>query len=530
MDSLEVAAWRYEQIAPLMDEALTEAERSRYLRESRARPVEWPLSDAEEARGRPPAVRPVSPRTLRRWLRSYREGGLLSLVPKTRSDKGTTRSDRSRILAYALALLYEEPKRSLSLLLVYISLEFPGVEVSSSTLNRDLNSHPAYQGVLKRRSKRGRKLRDLYQADYPHQLWQLDGKGPFLVRLEKGDYVRVHVLSVLDAFSRYVLALIIAKSEDIAAAVCVTRMAMRRWGMAEHYQFDRGSAFDSWAFRGGLALLGTHRKKVKAKDPESQGLIEAYHRCLVRWFVQELRHQVVVSLEHLQELLWATNALVYNKHYHRVIKMTPEEALAGRSSKRRVGEEDLLRAFWVKHQATSHPKTGIVRLPNGLFRVPSRFAGSRHVVRYDPVEADRAVLVLRNGDERPLSPYEIKSPCADERPAAVGTGQLQRLCDVYKGAERPNAQPGFGLPEVFRRIGEVLLERLVPADEREAETIRRFYREFGPLPRESFQVALEKTRNALGAGRALRSYLDFLARLIRRDIADSNRNDPEEIQ
>jgi hypothetical protein len=139
------------------------------------------------------------------------------------------------------------------------------------------------------------------------------------------------------------------------------------------------------------------------------------------------------------------------------------------------------------------------------------------------------VLILRSGEQRPLSPYEVLSPCKDERPAPVGTGQLQRLCDVYRGAERPNAQPGFGLPEVFRHIGEVLLERLVPADEREAETIRRFYREFGPLPREPFVRALEKTRSALGAGRALRSYLDFLARLIRRDIADSNRIDPEEI-
>lgn len=89
------------------------------------------------------------------------------------------------------------------------------------------------------------------------------------------------------------------------------------------------------------------------------------------------------------------------------------------------------------------------------------------------------------------------------------------------------AQPGFGLPEVFGLIGEVLLERLAPRDEREAQAIQRFYREFGPLPAESFRRAIETTRRALGPDRPLGSYLDHLTRQIRRDQNNTSTTDEE---
>jgi hypothetical protein len=50
---------------------------------------------------------------------------------------------------------------------------------------------------------------------------------------------------------------------------------MAKWALPERIQFDRGSAFDSHAFRNGLAALGIHRNFVKARSPEWEGKIEA---------------------------------------------------------------------------------------------------------------------------------------------------------------------------------------------------------------------------------------------------------------
>lgn len=506
-DPWAVATWRFEQLSPLLDPSLPRAEKRRYVREKAAQAVSWPSSESERA-----PRRPIGRATLCRWLRLYQTGGLTALVPKPPARQ---KPDRSHLVAYALALLVEEPERSFTQLLVYLELEFPDAELSRATLQRELIQHPAYAGIVKDRCGTTRKLRDRYETAYPHQSWQLDGKGPFQVTIAGVSHRRVHVLSIIDDYSRYILASVVSRGEDTAAAVRVIRLALDTYGLPERMQFDRGSAFDSLDFRRGLALLGIHRNWVQARAAEAQGKIEAFHRVLVRWFVRELRHQEVLSFEHLEELLHATLDLLYHRHRHRELKMTPAQALQSRVSPRRVSSEDLHRAFWGSVKASSHAKTGEVHLPNGIFRVPARYAGRRATFRFDHATPDRAVLVARGGDELALAPFVTKRAFATQpTPPPRGTGQLQKLLDRWRGHERPNAQPGFGLPEVFRALG-TLLGHLAPCDEREARSIHDFYRQFGPLHPEPFHAAIEATRRDLGEGRPLHAYLDHLARLIR---------------
>jgi transposase InsO family protein len=505
-DPWQIATWRFEMISALLDDSLSPAQKRRLIRNS-------------------PEKRPIGKSTLFRWLKNYREKGFLGLMPKARKDKGLPRSDRCSYVNYALGLLYEQPQRSLTQLMLYLELEFGKLSISRSTLSRDLHAHPAFQGILRRRKGTDKKLRDLYETDQPHDSWQLDAKGPFPVTFINGNTIRVHVLSILDDFSRYILAAIIAVAENIEAAVRVFRLAASKWGMAKRMQFDRASAYDSQVFRTGLAILGVHRNWVKSRNAQAQGKIEAYHRSLIRWFVNEIPKQEVVDLEHLEALLQATIELVYNRHYHRQIKMSPQQALAQRISERRVGAAELAQAFKILIRAKSHPTTGQLALPNGLFRVPSRYAGQRCDFRYDPVDNHDALLVIDDQHHIPLQPFTIKRPFAYEKAAEKrGTGQLQKLLDIWRGHRRPNAQPGFGLPEVFGEFSR-LLKRSVPIDQREATAIEGFYRKTGPLPTEPFRQAIDKTRDALGQNRALRAYLQYLERLVQ---AHKNKPDSED--
>lgn len=515
-DSWEIAAFRFEMISPLLDDKLTEAQKRRIIRDRTRRAVQWPCSSGKK---------PIGRSTLFRWLKDYREKGFLGLMGKVRKDKGVARTDRSELVNYALGLLYEEPERSLTQLMVYLELEFGQLSLSRSTLSRDLHAHPAFRGILRRRKAGDKKLRDLYETDQPHEIWQLDAKGPFPVTLINGQTIRVHVLSILDDFSRCILAVIIAPAENIEAAVRVFRLAASKWGIALRMQFDRASAYDSVVFRTGLAFLGVHRNWVKSRNPEAQGKIEAYHRSLKKWFVKELPHQQVVDIQHLEALLQATIALVYNRHHHREIKMTPEQALARRISTRLVGADQLDQAFKISIRATSHLKTGQVNLPNGLFRVPARFAGKKCDFRYDPVNKQDAALIIDDTHRIPLEPFTKKRPFDFQTTEQKrGTGQLQKLVDIWQGHHRPNAQPGFGLPEIFREFSR-LLQRSVPIDQHEAAAIESFYRKNGPLPAQSFRQAIDKTAEALGANRALRAYLQYLERLVQ---AQKNKPYPKE--
>lgn len=503
-DPVEVALWRFEQIAPLVDESTEPSRQRAALKERTTRRVAWP--GGREKR--------ISRSTLLRWARAYRRNGLAGLLPQAppRAAKGKRAEQRATFIHYAIALLYEQPDRSLTQLAAYLSLEFEEYSLSRSSLARHLKRHPAYAGVLRLRSGKSDKVRALYEASAPHECWQLDGKGPFPVRLKDGTRIRAHVLTVLDDFSRAGLAARIAAEEDVRASVEVIQEAASRYGLPDRMQYDRGGAFDSEIVRAGLARCGVHRNYVRPRSAEWQGKVEAYHRPLNRWFVKELRAQEVLSLRHLQELLEAMLDQLYNEHLHREIGTSPKKRLQGKVSARRLSTQDLARAFYQEAKATPEAKTGRVKLPNGIYLVPGHLRARRGRFLYDPIRDDHAIVSLGKDHEVRLEPFERK-PLPPPVPPERGTGQLQRLLDRWRGSERPNAQPGFGLPEVFVALSE-LLERSVPHSEREAEEVLRFYRSFGPLPREPFTLACQRAAKALGPGRPLSAYLDHLERQI----------------
>ena len=519
----EIAAFRFEMIAPFLDETLSPAEQEAAMRDRTATPVEWPQSKSARKRGKPPKVEPISRACLYLWIQAFQTYGYQGLLPKVRKDRGKIRTGKADWIAYAIGLLYEQEERSLYQLELYLRIEFPSYSLSRSTLSRRLRQHPAYAGIvrLRKRAEAQRRLRDLYETQRPHQSWQLDGKGPFEVTLVDGTRHSVHVLSIIDDYSRAILAAVVAPSESLAAATRVTKKAVAIYGLPDRFQFDLGTGFEAKSFRASLAQHGVHRNPAEGGNAERQGKIEAYHRVLKRWFIKELRAQEVVSLDHLQELLEAYLELVYNRHWHSEIKATPKERLAGRKSARMISMQDFARAFWLEVDKSSHAKTGELKLPGGVFRVPRPFAGTRRRFLYDPADP-YAVLVLDDDREIVLEPFaRVQAFANDEKRETPATGQLQKLLDLWRGHTRPNAQPGFGLPEVFRLIGR-LVGRTVPEDEREALLITAFYRRRGPLPRKPFERAVERTLHELGAGRPLTTYLDDLERQIEADPHDTD--------
>lgn len=109
-------------------------------------------------------------------------------------------------------------------------------------------------------------------------------------------------------------------------------------------------------------------------------------------------------------------------------------------------------------------------------------------------------------------------PCR-RRAKAIPSGaraSCSSVLDSWRGTPRPNAEPGFGLPEVFASLSD-LVGRTVPDGDREALDVVAFWKKHGPLPRAPWLLACTRTRAALGQGRALSAYLTDLARHVAAD-------------
>lgn len=500
-----IAFWRYQQIEEALAEPLSRRQRSRLLAEKSRTPVCWPSGE----------TRPVALPSLYRWLSAYHRRGLEGLQPAPRRDRGRPRRRLPEaVVEEALRLLAEDPGLTFTLLLEVLRAKFERLAIPRSTLQRRLAAHPTYRRL--RRVTTHRRRRTRFVARAPHEIWQCDAKGPVRVTLGSGELPAFHVLSILDDATRAVLAAIVVATVDLAAAVRVFRAAAMRWGLPARLYADRASIFDSTAFRMGLAGLGAHRIRTKPRNAPARGKIEAYHRLLARWFTDRLAHQRVVDLAHLQQLLDGVIAL-YQRHHHRSLKTTPEQALGDCRSARFVPPTRLFDAFRQEKRLKAHPTTGEVDFGQSTYLVPDELRGQKLTFLIDPLsEIEPLVVHPLSGEflalrKAAVRPEDLPQPTPATPVERWAAGPLQVLYDTWRGQVRPLAEPGFGLPELY-----VLLARLggrhVPDTDAEAAEIQRIYHQHGPWARAATEAAVAAIAHQLGAGRPLRTYLEALIR------------------
>jgi len=511
-DPLRIAVFRLEQITVLLEPTLTPAERYQLAQAAARTPIPWPS-------GR---VAPIPVSTLYRWLALYRAHlDLKSLLPRPRPACRRPAVILAAWVDYALALLEEEPERSLYILGCKLRDRFGLARVPSrASLHRALRRNPRY-AALRRRAHGESRYRRRFQANAPHDLWQGDAKGKFRVRFADGTVREVTVLSFLDDNTRFIVAGLVVFEETAVAAILVFRRGAAIYGLPARFYADHGAAYDSWVFRKGLALLGVRRIPTKSRNPPARGKIEAYHRLLKRWFVRELRHQIVRDLAHLQELLDAYLDRIYHEHPHRELQhRTPRQALGEARSARIVSLERLRQAFLLERTLRVHPKDATVRIDGTLFRVPARaIPASRWVrVAVDPEHPGTPYLVLGPGRLEALPPaVHLCAPDPPRSPAAASDepiGALTPLLERYRGRDLPLARAGFGLPEIYDAFAR-LLGRPVPTTEREASEVVEWLAQAGPFEPAPFHAALARVHGRLGDGRPLAQILRALAREVR---------------
>jgi transposase InsO family protein len=260
--------------------------------------------------------------TYYRWLRQ-RENGLKDKPSGPRLPWNRLRPEEEQAV---LALARASPELSPRELALKLT-DTEAYSVSESTVYRLLRRH----GLVKQAEVVGFKAGKEYhhKTTRPHQLWATD-----CAYLRVAGWGWYYLVTVLDDYSRYILAWRLQRDMTAQSLIEVVQEAVDRTGMYEVPLRDRtallsdhGPGYLSRTFADYLRLVGIRHVLASPYHPQTNGKLERYHRTM-KGQVNLVVHATPSALE---ETLEAFVDHYNHRHYHEGLgNVTPADVYQGR--------------------------------------------------------------------------------------------------------------------------------------------------------------------------------------------------------
>lgn len=407
----KIALFRYALIAPLVLEPLPRGELTRRAEEIAARQYDIPGTQRTS----------VSVDTLLDWALRYRQRGFDALAPQSRRDCGQSRTITPPLADLIERLKRENPHRTGTTLLRELALSSgagaPGL--SASTLYRFLK-----QRGLSARQLLAPPAHKKFQAEHSNQIWQSDMLyGPYVQR-PGGGKMQAFLHATLDDASRLIPHAQFYASQGLDACLDCLRQAVAARGLPVRLYMDNAKIYRSPQVARIAASLGILIVHTPPYQPEGRGKIERYFRSVREQFLANLDRQQTLSLEQLNERLWAWIDNVYHRTEHSALGSTPlarwqrdiehVRQLAPASDVRRLFFHRLDRV--VRRDST-------FLLQGRFYEAPAHLAGETIEARFDPLDPAALELYFQGqpqGTTRPVDPVvNGQLPSARPAPAAA---------------------------------------------------------------------------------------------------------------
>jgi putative transposase len=370
----KIALFRYGLIAPLVLESLPHGELTRRAREIAARQYEIPSSQRTS----------VSLDTLLDWAMRYRQRGFEALAPQPRRDRGQPRAITPQLADLIERLKRENPHRSGATLRRELALTSGSQElaISTSSLYRFLK-----QRGLSERQLLAPPPHKKFEAQHSNQIWQADMLfGPYVQR-PGGGRIQAFLHAILDDASRLIPHAQFYTSQGLDACLDCLRQALAARGLPVRLYMDNARIYRCQQLSRIAASIGILVVHTPPYQPEGRGKIERYFRSLRQQFLANLDPKKALSLEQLNERLWAWIENVYHRSEHSSLGTTP--LLRWQRDIEHIRQlppaTDLHRLFF-------HRLDRVVRrdctflLQSRFYEAPPHLAGQTIEVRFDPLD------------------------------------------------------------------------------------------------------------------------------------------------
>jgi putative transposase len=324
--------------------------------------------------------RRISVRTLRRQWRRLKDGGVTALYRRRRSDRGVPRRKHAELLARAVALKKEQPRRSDQVINRILELEF-GRGVPRSTLYRHLRREGATRrklGVAKE------KVRCRWTREQPGALWVGDFEhGPLV--MHQGRAIKTHLSAWIDCYSRYIVEARYYFRENLDILADSLLRAWGNHGASSQAYVDNAKIYHAKALKLACTQLNIKLLHRPPRDPAPGGLIERFFQTCQGQFEAEVRAASIITLDELNRLLAAWLQQAYHRQVHSQTGQTPHDRY--HQEPRLIRQVDLgavLTFFQERVARTVDKDFSDVRVENLFFAVDPSLRGDKLIVEYDP--------------------------------------------------------------------------------------------------------------------------------------------------
>ncbi len=333
--------------------------------------------------------------TLRRKLNKYQNGGFNALGRKQRNDQGKSRNIDDDVVAKAIQLKKDQPRRSHKTINRFLK-ELHGKTIPRSTLYWHLKQAGATRlklGVTKQ------KVRKRWSRDHTHDLWIGDfEEGPYVI--EANEVVPTYLSAFIDCHSRFVVVAryYLRQNIDILIDSLVRALAMH--GAPLQLYVDNAKVYHSNGLKAACYRINTRLIHRKKGDPAPGGLIERFFQTTQDQFEAEVMAGDILTLSRLNRTFAAWLEVGYRQETHSETSQTPAKRYqTGLRVIRQIDLNEFIKSFMQKVQRTVHRTFSDVQLNKRYYKVDPKLRGDKVEVRYDPFTHMESVEIYSSNEQ-----------------------------------------------------------------------------------------------------------------------------------
>ena len=175
-----------------------------------------------------------------RYIARYQDFGLAGLIEQSRAPRRVWNRTAQDLVQAVLELRRAKPRLGALKLQEFLRDRFSGRDLPAvSTIELILRRH----GLIKkrRRVRRIRETHPIFVPDGPNEIWSVDFKGEFRM----GNMRYCYPLTVMDSYSRYVLAVVGMHRPTYEGVKAVFQGLFEQYGLPKQIHSDNGEPFAS---------------------------------------------------------------------------------------------------------------------------------------------------------------------------------------------------------------------------------------------------------------------------------------------